>query len=273
MFRLTFTTSALLCTLALATGCEKQDATQNPQTAQNPYQQQGQYPQGQYPQGQQPGGYQQPAPGGYQQPAPGGYQQPAPGGYQQPAPGGYQQPAPGGYQQPAPAGTQPAPAPGGFQFPTIPGLPAPGGTAPQQGGAAGGSAARIDPNAAGLATGPLMLFSQQQAPGMQREGNVAAANFQEGQSMEEAVSLQPGKCYTVLAVGAGVAEVDISLQLTTPMPGMNPALAQDSGSGQQAALGGGGNCYKWPWPMAGQAKYVIKATRGAGLVAGQLYVK
>jgi hypothetical protein len=118
-----------------------------------------------------------------------------------------------------------------------------------------------------------MLFAQQQAPGMNREGNVAAANFQEGQTMEEAVNLQPGKCYTVLAVGAGVAEVDISLQLTTPVPGMNPALAQDSGSGQQAALGGGGNCYKWPWPVAGQAKYVIKATRGAGLVAGQLYSK
>ena len=246
MYRISFVTSALLCTLALATGCEKQDASQNPpQTAQNPYQQQGQYPQGQYPQGQQP-----------------------PGGYQQPAPGGYQQPAPGG--QPPPGGT--APAPGGFQFPTIPGLPAPGGAAPQ-GGASGGLAQRMDPNAAGLAVGPLMLFAQQQAPGMQREGNVAAANFQEGQTMEEPVNLQPGKCYTVLAVGAGVAEVDIALQLTTPMPGMNPALAQDSGSGQQAALGGGGNCYKWPWPMAGQAKFVIKATRGAGLVAAQSFVK
>lgn len=278
MYRTIVVSSALLFTLALATGCEKQDASQNPQTAQNPYQQ-GQYPQGQYPQGQPPpGGYQQPPPGGYQQPPPGGYQQPPPGGYQQPAPGGYQQPYPQqpgqpAPQQPAPGGTA-APAPGGFPFP-IPGMPAPGGApAPQQGGtASGGLASRIDPNFAAAATGPLMLFAQQQAPGMQREGNVAAAQFQEGQSMEEPVSLQPGKCYTVLAVGAGVAEVDIALQLTTPMPGMNPALAQDSGAGHQAALGGGGNCYKWPWPMAGQAKYVIKATRGSGIVAGQLYVK
>lgn len=272
--RITFVTSALLCTLALATGCEKQDASQNPQTAQNQYQQgqqypQGQYPQGQYPQGQYPQGQypqgQQPPPGGYQQPYP---QQPAPGGYQQPYP---QQPAPTG-TQPAPTGTQPAP--GGFQFPTIPGLPAPGGTtAPQQGGSAGAPAQRIDPNFAAAATVPLMAFSQQQAPGMQREGQVAAANFQEGQVMEEPVNLQPGKCYTVLAVGAGVAEVDISLQLTTPIPGMATALAQDTGSGQQAALGGGGNCYKWPWPMAGQAKYVIKATRGGGVVAAQLYTK
>lgn len=276
LVRTTFVTSALLCTLAIATGCDKQDGTQNPpQTAQNQYGQQGQYPQGQYPQGQYPQGqYPQ---GQYPQGQyPQGQYPQQPGGYQQPAPGGYQQPAPGGYQQPAPGGTQPAPtttAPGGFQFPTIPGLPAPGGTAPQQGGSSGGLAQRIDPNFAAAATVPLMAFSQQQAPGMQREGNVAAANFQEGQTMEEAVNLQPGKCYTVLAVGAGVVEVDISLQLTTPMPGMNAALAQDTGSGQQAALGGGGNCYKWPWPMAGQAKYVIKATRGTGIVAGQLYVK
>ena len=118
-----------------------------------------------------------------------------------------------------------------------------------------------------------MLFAQQQAPGMQREGNVVAAQFQEGQTMESPVNLQPGKCYTVLAVGAGVGEVDIQLMLTTPMPGVNQTLAQDTGSGQQAALGGGGNCYKWPWPMAGQGKYVIKATRGSGIVASQLYTK
>ena len=271
MYRTIVVPSALLVALALATGCEKQDATQNPQTAQNPYQQQGQYPQGQYPQGQYPQG--QPAPGGYQQPAPGGYQQPYP---QQPAPGGYQQPYPQqpgqpAPQQPAPTGT--APAPGGFQSPTIPGLPAPGAAAPQQGGQAGGSAARIDPNVAGVATVPLMAFAQQQAAGMQREGNVAAAQFQEGQIMEEPVNLQPGKCYTVLAVGAGVAEGDIGLQLTTPMPGMNPALAQDTAAGQQAPRGGGCNCHQWPWPMAGQAHDVSTATRGSGVVAAQLYVK
>lgn len=134
-------------------------------------------------------------------------------------------------------------------------------------------AQRVDPNFAAAATAPLMIFAQQQAPGMNREGNIAAAQFQEGQMMEEPVNLQPGRCYTVLAVGAGVGEVDISLQLTTPIPGMQTALAQDTGSGQQAALGGGGNCYKWPWPMAGQAKYVVKATRGSGIVAAQLYTK
>ena len=91
--------------------------------------------------------------------------------------------------------------------------------------------------------------------------------------MESAVTLNPGKCYTVLSVGAGIAEVDITLMATTPVPGMNPVLAQDSGSGQNAALGGGGNCFKWSWPMSIQAKYVIKATRGAGIAASQFYSK
>jgi len=265
--------SALLVALALATGCEKQDSSQQTQTAANQqpnaYGQQypqGQYPQGQYPQGQYPQGqYPQ---GQYPQ------QQYPQGQYpQQQYP---QQPAP---QQPAPTATGTA-APGGFTLPSIPGFPAPAGTtAPQggttapSGGQAGAAAQRIDPNVAGAATLPLMAFANQAAPGMQREGNVAAGNFSEGSVLEEAVNLQPGKCYTVLAVGAGPSEVDISLVATTPVPGMNPVLAQDSGTGQQASLGGNGNCYKWPWPMAGQAKYIVKATRGSGIIAAQLYVK
>ncbi|MDI1446248.1 hypothetical protein [Polyangium sp. 6x1] len=278
MIRTNVISSALLVALALATGCEKSDDSQPAQTAanqqQNPYQQQqypqGQYPQGQYPQGQYPQGQypqgQYPQ-GQYPQ---GQYPQ---GQYpqQQPYPQ-QQQPAP---QQPAPQGT--TTAPGGFQFPSIPGFPAPGGTTTTGGGttqtSTGAQAQRIDPNLAGAATLPLTAFAQQSAPGMQRDGNVAAGNFSEGSILEEPVNLQPGKCYTVLAVGAGPSEVDIQLVATTPVPGMNPVLAQDSGSGQQASLGGGGNCYKWPWPMAGQAKYVIKATRGAGVIAAQLYSK
>lgn len=275
MSRITLVTSALLCTAALAVGCEKDAQQQPPQTAQNQYQQgqypQGQYPQGQYPQGQYPQGQYPQGQYPQQQPPPGGYQQPYP--QQQPAPGGYQQPYP---QQPPPAGTQPPPAgtaPGGFQLPGIPGLPAPGGTTAPQQGSSGGLAARIDPNFAAAATGPLMLFAQQQAPGMQREGNVAAAQFQEGQTLEEPVNLQPGKCYTVLAVGAGTQEVDITLVAVTPLPGTSPVLAQDSGSGTSASLGGRGNCFKWSLPVGINAKYVIKATRGQGIIAAQLYSK
>jgi hypothetical protein len=77
-----------LCSLLLATGCKKEEETQQPNTAAN-----------------MQGGYQQ-QPGGYQQ-QPGGYQQ-QPGGYQQ-QPGGYQQ-QPGGYQQQPAQTTQTPPA-------------------------------------------------------------------------------------------------------------------------------------------------------------------
>jgi hypothetical protein len=150
----------------------------------------------------------------------------------------------------------------------------PGGTA--GGGTTGGgssSASPIDPNVAGVATGPLWVLAQNEAPGMQREGNVVAGQFQEGQTLEQAFQLNAGKCYTVLAVGAGISEMDIAIVLSSPIPGMNPVLAQDSGGGSSASLGGRGNCYRWSAPLGAPAKFVLKATRGAGIAAGQLYVK
>jgi hypothetical protein len=60
----------------------------------------------------------------------------------------------------------------------------------------------------------------------------------------------------------------------TPIPGQSPQLGKDTSTGAQASLGGKGNCIKLalsPFPI--QAKYIITATRGAGLAAAQLYVK
>ena len=108
---------------------------------------------------------------------------------------------------------------------------------------------------------------------MQREGPVAAAQFKEGQTMEQSFQILPGKCYTVLAVGAGIQEVDIQLIALTPVPGVSPTLAQDAGSGSNASLGGRGSCYKWSMPFGIQAKYVVKATKGQGIIAGQLFSK
>ena len=274
-------------------------ASQTPPAEQPPVAAQPGYPPGYGPppQGQpyaQPG-----APQGYpQQPAPQGYpQQPAPQGYpQQPPP---QQPPPQQpVAQPAPAGT---PAPGAWPFPipsgmptglpfpmptaagSAPAQPAPAQPAPAQPGIpampgaapTGAPAQPIDPAFAGVATVPLMAFATTEAPGMSREGNIGAANFQEGQISEQNLTLQPGKCYAVLAVGAGVQEVDIALVGVSPIPGVQGVLARDGGSGAQSSLGGKGNCYRLPAfvPMPVTAKVVIKATRGAGLVASALFTK
>ncbi len=302
-----FISSSVLLTITLA-GCGPDKPAENPPPGGGNYA--GNQPgYGQPGYGQpgygQPGygqpGYGQPAPG-YGQPAPGygqpGYGQPAPGygqpapGYGQPAPGygqpapGYGQPAPGGYGQPAPT----APAPGGttapppagsvggfpfpFPFPTAGGTtaPPPGGQPAPGGGGSAPAATPMDPNMASAATIPLAALAKQEAPGMNPDSPVVAAQFQDGQVLEQPVQLLPNKCYTVVAVGAGIQEMDITLVAVTPVP-INPVLAQDNGTGNTASLGGKGNCFKWTWPVGINAKFVMKATRGAGIAAGQMFSK
>jgi hypothetical protein len=272
------TAAAALSLVAIAAGCDNKN-DQPPQTAANQQYPNQQYPNQQYPNQQYPNqqypNQQYPNQQYPQQQYPQGqYPQ---GQYPQ------QQPYP---SQTAPQPTTTAPAstvPGlpGFQLPQIPGFPAPGGssTAPggtspaPQGGQATGAATPIDPTLASAATGPLFLLAQSEAPGMAKEGPIVAGNFQQGQSLEQSIQLAPGKCYTVLAVGVGIQEMDVSLVLATPLPGMSPVLAQDSSTGATASLGGKGNCYKYPAPLAAPAKFVMVARTGQGMAAGQLYVK
>ena len=196
-------------------------------------------------------------------------------GFPSPAPSPPPPPAPP--PGPPPQGTTPAPAPtvpGGFPFPFP--FPLPGGGAPGQSGPrpgqvpSSGAATPIDPNVAGVATLPLMAYSQQEAPGMNREGNLIAGNFKEGQTLEQAFQMLPGRCYTVLAVGAGITQIDLAIVAVTPIPQASGVLAQATGNAN-AALGGHGNCFRWELPVGINAKFVVHAARGQGVAAGQLY--
>lgn len=151
--------------------------------------------------------------------------------------------------------------------------PGPFGGFPGPGQPSTGSATPIDPNVASVATVPLMAYAIQEAPNMNREGGVIAGQFREGQTLEQPMQLAPNKCYTVLAVGAGPQEVDISIVAVTPIPASSPVLASDNTSGPNASLGGRGNCYRWQAPIGINAKYVVKSTRGLGIIAAQLYSK
>jgi hypothetical protein len=120
---------------------------------------------------------------------------------------------------------------------------------------------------------PLTVFATSEAPGMAKEGPTVAGNFQEGQTLESQFSFQPGKCYTVLAVGAGPSDVDIEMQYVTPIPGLSPSIAKDGQKGAQASIGGKGQCLKPMSPIATNAKFIVRAGRGAGMIAAQLYSK
>ena len=108
---------------------------------------------------------------------------------------------------------------------------------------------------------------------MAKEGPTLAGNFQEGQTLEGAFTFQPGKCYTVLAVGAGIQNIDIEMQYVTPIPGLAPSIGKDSQTGAQASIGGKGNCLKPLSPIPANAKFIVRAAKGAGVAAAQLYVK
>lgn len=227
--------------VAIFAGCSKDPPpAQNPQAMNGQYQYppgQQPYPQGQYPQGQQ---------------------------YPQQPQGQYPQTQPtGAYPQPGPTG-QPTAAPG----PSVPGFP------PSQPPASGGGSAQaIDPNLAAAAAAPLQVFANTEAPGMTKEGAPVAGNFQTGQTLEGQFSFQPGKCYTVVAAGVGITELDLEMQYVTPIPGVNPSISRDSQKGAQASIGGKGNCLKPLSPFPANAKFIVKATSGAGMAVAQLYVK
>jgi hypothetical protein len=127
---------------------------------------------------------------------------------------------------------------------------------------------------AGAASLALTTIANTEAPGMAKEGAPMAGNFQAGQTLEQPITIAPGKCYTFIAAGVGPSQLQIQLLAQTIVPGLAPVMGDTKGSGQKTVLGGGGKCIKLaitPFPV--QAKWVITASSGAGVVAGQAYSK
>lgn len=190
-----------------------------------------------------------------------------------------------GYGQGGMAGSPAMPPPGYGQAGTpatapAPGQPAPAPTAPAPGSpspspASSPSAQPIDPAAASVAAPFLhQLATAHTVPGARPLGSLLAGMFQTGQVLEAQIQLQPGKCYTVVGTGlAPVAELDVSLVMTVPIPNVQPVLATDSDTGPTAVVGKKPNCYGWPFPLAAPVKVVLRVTSGSGLAAAQVYEK
>jgi len=167
----------------------------------------------------------------------------------------------------------PPPQQGPQQEPPPGGQPAPGGIATGQ---AGPSAVPLDANAAAAVTPALTPLAKLHAPpGAKAYGPAIAGQFQQGQSLESQVQMNPGRCYTI--VGAGlpqVQELDIQVLPALQMPGMGaPVMAADQTTGPTSVVGANPNCYKWPMPMAAPVRVVVTVTAGAGPAAAQVYEK
>ncbi len=238
---------------------------------------QGQY--GQLPgQPGQPGQYGQ-QPGQYGQQPAGQYGQQPAGQYGQQPAGQYgQQPAPGA--QPAPAGTAPQPSIFGIPIPAFPGMPGAqpqgqqGAGQPGQPGQPGqqGASGSAQPIAgAGALTPVIAQIAASEAPGMQPDGQSFAGQFQDGQTLQQPITIQAGKCYTVVAASSGMQQLEVQIVAQqAPMPAM--VVAQGQGS-PNATVGGKANgCFRSMFPMNAPGFVVLKA-HGAGMAGAQVFIK
>jgi hypothetical protein len=139
----------------------------------------------------------------------------------------------------------------------------------------GPTATQLDPTAAQAATQLITPLGAQHAPGAKAVGSAIAGNFQQGQSLEAQVQMNPGKCYTVIGVGLPpVANLDISLVPALPIPGLPAAtMAADNTVGSTAIVGDKPNCFRWALPMSGMMKVVMTVSQGSGVAAAQVFEK
>ena len=217
-----------------------------------------------YPQQTPPPGY--PAQPGYpQQPAGYPQQAPQPGYPQQPA--GY--PAQPGYPQQPQPGPAPAPAPTALA-PTDPNS--------LQGilnglqGALGGQMVNPGALSGDLTDAGLKALALRVAPGMQPEGDELKQTLNEGQHAVIMVTLQAGKCYTVVGF-AGLGGVK-NLDLNMLAPPLYMTLAgQSLTHNNTPAIGAAPSpmCPVIAFPL--QYKLDVFAQAGSGPVAMQVYSK
>jgi hypothetical protein len=225
------------------------------------------YPPGQsYPQPGQPGypaaGY--PAPGQPGYVAPGNPGQPVyPGtaapGY--PPPGQVPGQAPGQVQA-APSGSALAPTDPNSLQGILQGI-----QNAMQGQTVPGGGAGIDLTDVGLKAHAMRV-----APGMQPDGDELKQNLQQGQHAVMMVTLQAGKCYTLVGFSAPGAVADVDLNLLAPPLYMTLA-GQDLTHNNTPVIGAhpGEMCPVIAFPL--QYKLDVVANKGSGIVAVQLFSK
>lgn len=125
-----------------------------------------------------------------------------------------------------------------------------------------------------LADGPLADAAAREAPDMQLEGDLIAGRLGAGELVEQEIRLQPGRCYTLIAVGGeGITELDAEIVRMNPVRGKGDTLAADAATGTTAVIGGGGSCYQYDGKSPTAARFVLRARAGRGVAVSQLYAR
>lgn len=188
---------------------------------------------------------------------------PAQPGYGQPAPG-YGTPAntaPGQGAQPVPPLGQVGTDPNALQALLAAAL---AGGAAALGAVTGGEIAPIEQGIASKA--------RTDAKGMTPEGQLMSAKLQQGAHAQTLVTLQTGKCYSIVGFGGiGVFDYQINLITAPPLP---PQVLAQSGTGRaDPTLGPNEQCVRNPYPLPLVVNVDMTVLRGQGLVGARAYVR
>lgn len=107
------------------------------------------------------------------------------------------------------------------------------------------------------------------AAGMTPDGEVAKGTLTEGGHLGFIVKLEPTKCYTIVAYGAGVEELDLFLLVP---PFYNLLGAHDVSTGPAAVIGSSPKMCPIS-PISVPYKIDMHARRGGGSVIAQVFSK
>jgi hypothetical protein len=107
---------------------------------------------------------------------------------------------------------------------------------------------------------------------MRAEGTPVKLTLSQGQTGEGSVTLQPGKCYTL--VGASMPGViDVLVKATYPAPMQAQVLGQSGQGGPMPVVFAKEACYRNPAPMGVPVRIEVTMKQGSGQVAIQPYAK
>ncbi len=126
-----------------------------------------------------------------------------------------------------------------------------------------------------LANGPLHTLAEEVAAGMQLEGDLIAGKLGPGQVLEQEFRLQPGRCYTLVAVGGdGITDLGATFETIGPRRGQTTVLASDQEAGATAVVKGDGECYAVKVDAEPTTvRFVLRVSAGDGVVVSQLYAR
>jgi hypothetical protein len=121
----------------------------------------------------------------------------------------------------------------------------------------------------------LRPLAAQHAPGARAvPGARAAGQFLTGQALELDVMLEPGRCYTIVALGLpAVEDVQIELAPVVPPGVPAPVIAADSGAGATAVIGAAPDCWRAAAPTRLPARVILSVAAGQGVAALEVYAR